>query len=81
MTKQKVELFMDDERQLFVKTKSGEEYMVNVFEGGGYYTALWLQTPEEMEEIARARKESADNFVVRADASVADRKPWWKLWK
>lgn len=66
---QEVKLYMNKDRQLYVRTKDGLDLEVNIFSGGGYYDAILLQTKEEREEIARARKENEDKFFAeRAEA-------------
>lgn len=71
MVKQKVELFMDDERRLFVRQKDGTEYEVTVFEGGGYYTAIWLRTAEEIADGIKAREENDAKWL--ADLKAKDK--------
>lgn len=57
MSKTKVEIFIDDNRQLYVRTKDGVEYWLDVFEGGGYYTALWPRTAQEIADSQKQREE------------------------
>lgn len=64
MNKQKVELLMDDERRLFVRKKDGTEYEVTVFEGGGYYTAIWLRTAEEIADGDKRHKENDAKWLA-----------------
>lgn len=72
--KEPVELLIDDDRRLYVRKKDGTEYLVNIFEGGGYYTALWLQTDKEMADMAKRREEAEKKWAEEIKAKEEKRK-------
>lgn len=81
MSKQEVKLILvetDKNKYLMVRTKDGTEYNVNIFSGGGYYDAIWLQTDAEMEEQAAIRREEERQWSAELHAKAEDRKKhWW----
>lgn len=78
-------LIVDDEkdRHLVVQKKDGTLYHVEVFEGGGYYTALWLRTPQEIEDARREyeilRKQESEYYQQRQ--KELEQKKWYQFWK
>lgn len=65
MSKQEVKLILEDtgkNRILYVRKDDGTEYMVTVFDGGGYYSDIWLRTTEE---IVASNKEREEAEVLR----------------
>ncbi|KKP97256.1 MAG: hypothetical protein UR99_C0017G0039 [Candidatus Moranbacteria bacterium GW2011_GWD2_36_12] len=50
-------VLIDKDRNLFVMNKhTGESFRITVFDGGGYYSALWLRTEGEIQESDNFRK-------------------------
>lgn len=75
MSKEEVKLILDDKnRVLYVRKKDGTEYEITVFEGGGYYTALWLRTAKEIEDGNKAREENDAKFSADLKAKEEARK-------
>lgn len=63
MNKEKVTIYMDQDRVLYARKSDGTEYRLNIFDGGGYYTALMPQTEQEIEESKKARELSDKKFA------------------
>lgn len=79
MSKEEVKLFIDDDRRLYVKTKTGIEYEVSIFSGGGYYEAIMLQTEKERLETAKKREEQDKKWLEELKTKDSSRKKkWWK---
>lgn len=73
MSKVKVDLFMDDDRQLYVRGKDGTEFRLDVFEGGGYYTALWPRTETEITDSIKQREEFEAKHLAEIKAKDDER--------
>ena len=69
--------------QLAVQKKDGTLYHVEVFNGSGYYIAIWLRTPQEIEEEKRfqyiKRKEEAEYYQQKK--KEREQKKWYQFWK
>lgn len=77
MSKQEVKLILEDtgsNRILYARKKDGTEYEITVFEGGGYYTALWLRTAEEIADSAKESKKNNDKYDADREARIEARK-------
>lgn len=74
MSKQPVELLMDKGRVLYLRDKKGVEYRLDVFEGGGYYTALWPRTRKEIDDSIKQREEFEAKHRAEIEARNHQRK-------
>lgn len=81
--KKQVKLLMDEDRQFYVVDAQGVEYELQVFDGGGYYTALWARTKKEIKESERkrdnARKEWEEHYRKTEKEQLT--KKWYQFWK
>jgi len=68
---------------LSIKTKDGVERFLDVFNGGGYYEALTLQTKEEIDEMRIIREKADEDWRKSVDERVVERKSkkWYQFWK
>lgn len=83
MKKQKVELYIEGDRQLIVRQKNGKEFFVTIFDGGGYYSALWLRTEKEIEKSNKDRMkvEKEQDKRISERLKIEESKKWYQFWK
>lgn len=85
MKKEVVNLYLTDDglsKKLSIKTKDNQEYIVDIFSGGGYVNQIWLRTEKEIEELRmksieidqKWRDEMADKIWKKRN------KKWWHFW-
>lgn len=75
----RVDLFSDGER-LYVHMPDGKNLNVNVYNGGGYYTVISLQTDAGIaaqdERINQSYREEDARISARLEEKAA--RPWYK---
>lgn len=85
MKKEVVKLYLTDDglsRKLSIKTKDNQEYVVDIFSGGGYVNQIWLRTEKEIEDSRiksieinqKWRDEMAEKRLNKRN------KKWWQFW-
>lgn len=85
--KTKAETYLHDDGDnlfLVVKTPDGIERIVDIFDGSGYYSAIWLRTAEEIEKSRIAHEKNEREWLEATTARYEARKKekkWYQFWK
>lgn len=80
--KQEVKILMDHQRRLYINHPDGVQYLLEIFDGGGYVVQLWPRTQEEINEANRKwvqREKARDE--MREIQNKLDKKKWYEFWK
>ncbi len=77
--KEEVKIYIHKDSQLSVVKADGTEYFINLYNGGGYYSAIFLQTQEMIDDSAKkwdeAQKEHLD--AINKIAKEKEKKGWF----
>lgn len=66
-------LYVTKDRRLVIKTKK-QEFFVESFCGGGYYSGILLRTQEEIDK-AKKEREKRDSAITKKIEEVTGKKP------
>ena len=72
-----VKVYLTKDGRLVVKGRDGVVKFVDVYNGGGYYSALDIKSQKEIDEAKKAREESDKKFFESMKSTVPAKKKRW----
>lgn len=72
-----VKVYLTEEGRLAIKGKDGVVKFVDVYNGGGYYSALDIKSQKEIDKAKKAREESDKKFFESMKSPVPAKKRWF----
>jgi hypothetical protein len=81
MKKKLVKLYLTEDRRLLIKDSTGKEMLINIFNGGGYYTDFMIQTQEEIDKDneRRVKAYKEEDARIKNRIMEQEKKKWWKF--